>query len=269
MADTTPVGRRDWPPTRGVLLAVLALILVGGTLVGILALGGFFTTSEPTTSAVTKSSAELVRMTPDAIAAAPGLGYRLSIETTEAGGAQGLASSGQLDLRENRFAGSADRGSAASMLLFGGPDRGSVVLADGLFVQTEGGPWEAVPIENATPLRPFVDPAALSAAVAHALEQAQIDPAVRTESCGDGTCHVVSLLLPPQVTSDLAGLVSGGQAEPPPADLHPIEAELWFDPETGFPVRLAAQALAGPTTTRLVLDLERLDPPPPIDAPVP
>jgi hypothetical protein len=208
-------------------------------------------------------------MAPDAIAGAPGLGYRLTIESNNAGGAQGLASSGEIDLQRNRFAGSADPGGAASMLLFGGPDHGSVVLADGLFVQTEGGPWEAVPIENAAPLRPFVDPAALSMAVAGALEQAQIDPDARTESCAAGTCQVVSLLLPPQVTSDLAGLVSGGQAEPPPADLRPIEAELWLDPETGFPVRLAAQALAGPTTTRLVLDLERLDPPPSIDAPVP
>jgi hypothetical protein len=152
---------------------------------------------------------------------------------------------------------------------FGGPDRGSVVLADGLFVQTEGGPWEAVPIENATPLRPFVDPSALSTAVAGALGQAQIDPEARTESCGAGSCQVLSVLFPPQVTSDLAALVSGGQAEPPPADLRPIEAELWLDPETGFPVRLAAQALAGPTTTRLVLDLERLDPPPLIAAPAP
>ena len=94
-------------------------------------------------------------------------------------------------------------------------------------------------------------------------------PRLRTESCGAGTCQVVSLLLPPRVTSDLAAFVSGGQAEPPPADLMPIEAELWLDPETGFPVRFAAQAVAGPTTTRLVLDLERLDPPPFIDAPVP
>ena len=155
------------------------------------------------------------------------------------------------------------------MLLFGGPDRGSVVLADGLFVQTEGGPWEAVPIENATPLRPFVDPTALSRAVAGALGQAQIDPEARTKSCGAWTCQVVSLFFPPGVTSDLAAFVSGGQAEPPPADLRPIEAELWLQSESGFPVRLAVEGLAGPTTTRLVLDLERLDPPPAIDAPVP
>jgi hypothetical protein len=263
MADARPVDRPQRPPIGGVVLGVVALVLIGG-IVGALALGVFSTTSEPT-----RSAEDLVRMAPDAIAGAPGLGYRLSIETNDAGGGQGLASSGEIDLRGNRFAGSADRGGAASMLLFGGPDRGSVVLADGLFVQTEGGPWEAVPIENATPLRPFVDPAVLSTAVAGALGQAQIDPEVRTESCGAGTCQVVSLLLPPRVTSDLAAFVSGGQAEPPPADLRPIEAELWLDSETGFPARLAAQALAGPTMTRLVLDLERLDPPPSIDAPVP
>ena len=260
-----PVERRQRLPIAGVVIGIVALVLVlVGILVAALAFGVFSTPSGPT-----RSSQELVQMAPDAIAGAPGLGYRLSIQTNVAGGGLGLASSGEIDLQGNRFAGSADPGGAASMLLFGGPDRGSVVLADGLFVQTEGGPWEAVPIENATPLRLFVDPSALSTAVAGALGQAQVDPDVRTESCAAGTCQVVSLLLPPQVTSDLAAFVSGGQAEPPPVDLRPIEAELWLDPETGFPVRLAAQALAGPTTTRLVLDLERLEPPPAIDPPVP
>ena len=263
MTDATPVERRQRPPIGGVVLGIVALVLLVGIL-GALALGFFSTPSEPA-----RSSAELVQMAPDAIAGAPGLGYQLTIESNEAGGVQGLASSGEIDLQGNRFAGSADPGGAASMLLFGGPDRGSVVLADGLFVQAEGGPWEAVPIDNAMPLRPFVDPAALSTLVGGALGQAQIDPEARTESCAAGTCQVVRLLLPPQVTSDLAAFASGGQAEPPPADLRPIDAELWLDTETGFPVRLAVQALAGPTTTRLVLDLERLDPPPSIDAPVP
>ena len=264
MTEATPDERRQRPPMGGVVIGIVALVLLVGVLVVAFALGIFSTPSEPA-----KSSAELVQMAPDAIAGAPGLGYQLAIETNEAGGGQGLASSGEIDLQGNRFAGNADPGGGASMLLFGGPDRGSVVLADGLFVQAEGGPWEAVPIENAMPLRPFVDPAALSTLVAGALGQAQIDPEARTESCGAGTCQVVRLQLPPQVTSDLAAFVSGGQAEPPPVDLLPIEAELWLDSETGFPVRLAVQALAGPTTTRLVLDLERLDQPPAIDAPVP
>jgi hypothetical protein len=263
MTEASPVERPQRPPIAGVLLGMVALVLLVGIL-GAIALGVFSTPSEPP-----RSSAELVQTAPEAIAGAPGLGYQLSIETNEAGGGQGLASTGEIDLHGSRFAGSADPGGAASMLLFGGPDRGSVVLADGLFVQAEGGPWEAVPIENATPLRPFVDSSALSTAVAGALGQAQIDPEVRTEACGAATCHVVSLIFPPRVTSDLAAFVSGSEAEQPPADLRPIEADLWFDSETEFPVRLAAQALAGPTTTRLVLDLERLDPPPSIDAPVP
>ena len=264
MTDGIPVDRGRRPPIGVVFLAGIALVVLVGIVV--LALAGFFSTSASTP---TRSSADLVAMTPDALAAAPGLRYGLSIETTDVRGGQGLASSGEIDLQGNRFAGSADPGRAASMLLFGGPDRGSVVLADGLFVQTEDGPWEAVPIENATPLLPFVDPSALSTAVSGALGQAQVGGELRTESCGAGICRVVSLLLPPRVTTDLAAFVSGGQAEPPPADLMPIEAELWLDPETGFPARFAAQAVAGPTTTRLVLDLERLDPPPSIDPPVP
>ena len=199
-----PADRRQRPPIGGLVLGALMLVLLVGILGAALALGVFSSPSEPT-----RSSAELVQMAPDAIAGAPGLGYRLSIETNEAGGGQGLASSGEIDLRGNRFAGSADPGGAASMLLFGGPDRGSVVLADGLFVQADGGPWEAVPIENATPLRPFVDPSALSTAVAGALGQAQVDPELRTESCGARTCQVVSLLFPPRVTSDLVAFVSG------------------------------------------------------------
>ena len=266
MTDMIPADSGRRPPIGVVFLAGIALVVL--IVLVLLALAGFFSTST-STSTPTRSSAELVAMTPDAIAAAPGLRYGLSIETTDVRGGQGLASSGEIDLRGNRFAGSADPGRAASMLLFGGPNRGSVVLADGLFVQAEGGPWEAVPIENATPLRPIVDPSALSTAIGGALGQAQVDPELRTESCGTGTCQVVSLLLPPRVTSDLVAFVSGGQAEPPPADLMPIEAELWLDSETGFPVRFAAQALAGTTTTRLVLDLERLDPPPSIEAPAP
>jgi hypothetical protein len=70
------------------------------------------------------------------------------------------------------------------------------------------------------------------------------------------------------VTGDLTALLFG-EAQPPPNDLRPIEAELWLNPETGFPARLAARAVAGATTTTLVLDVERLDPPPSIAAPVP
>ena len=75
MTDTIPVERRRRPPVGGVVLGIVALILLIG-LLGALAFGVFSTPSEPT-----RSSAELVQMAPDAIAGAPGLGYRLSIET--------------------------------------------------------------------------------------------------------------------------------------------------------------------------------------------
>lgn len=60
-----------------------------------------------------------------------------------------------------------------------------------------------------------------------------------------------------------------GQLQPPPPDLLPIEAELWLDPDTGFPRHATVQGVAGGTTTRIVLDLERLDPAPAIVPPVP
>jgi hypothetical protein len=210
----------------------------------------------------------LARMAPGALAEAPGLAYQLSVEVNEAGGLQGLASSGLIDLQAKRFSGTADGGRAASMLMFGGPTRGSVVLADGLFVQTEGGPWEAVPIENATQLQAFTDPDAIGRAVAAAIEGAEIDPGIRTESCGSAACQVVNLIVPPQAASAFIGELLG-QEVPPPGDLLPIEAELWLDPETGFPTHVVVQGLAGGTTTRIDLDLERLDPQPAIAPPIP
>ena len=250
-------------PIKRIALALFGVALVLVTVVGALALAGFFNAPRPT-----RESAELVRMAPAALAEARGVGYRLSVESGDAGGLLGLDSSGLIDFESQRFAGSADRGRGASMLLFGGPDSGSVVLADGLFVQSAGGPWERVPLENAAQLRSFLDPSTVAAAVGGALQRAEIDPAARTESCEAGTCQVVNMILPPAAVSDFA-IQMFGQAEPPPPDLLPLEAELWLDAESGFPVRTALQAAAGGTTTRIVLDLERLDPPPAIDPPAP
>ena len=247
---------------RVIGLAGLGMVLLVGVLVGIFAVGGFFTPSD-----VGRPPAEILQMAPDAIANAPGVRFRLSIESEEAGGLQGQNVTGLIDLRAGRFAGDADGGRGGSMLFFGGPDSGSLVLTDRLFIQTEDGPWEAVPVEDAARLRPFLDPALLSQALSRAIEVGHIDPAVRTADCAIGTCLVVGLVLPPMVTTDLTALMIDGNGQPPPNDLRPIEAGLWLDPETGFPVHLDVGVLAGPTKTTIALDLERLDPPPLIVAP--
>ena len=257
-----PPKHRSWKWV--VALAGLGLVLLVGIVVGTLTLGGFFNPSD-----VGRSSADIVRMAPDAVATAPGVRYQLSIEAQAVGGIQGFDVSGLIDLRAGRFAGDADSGRGAVMLLFGGPRAGSLVLADGLFIHTEDGPWEAVPIENAAELRPFVDPATLARAMSRAIDLARLDPVVRTIPCAIGMCQVVGLQLPATILGDLTALLLGGDGQPPPKNMQPIVAELWLDSETGFPAHLEARVVAGTTTTRVVLDLERLDPPPLIDAPVP
>jgi hypothetical protein len=251
----------------GIVVVVLGAAVLLAVIVVALVVGGFF--AQPSSPTTTGDPAELVRMAPAALAEAPGLAYQLSVESNEGGGLMGLKSSGQIDLHSQRFVGSADPGRAASMLLFGGPNRGSVVLADGLFVQADGGPWEAMPAENAGPLRHFVDPTALANAVGVAIEGAQIDPTVETRPCEDSTCQVVKVLFAPQVASNLVARLSDQPAEPPPPDLLPMAGELWLDPESGFPSHLVIDATAGGTATKVVLDLERLDPPPAIVPPAP
>jgi hypothetical protein len=211
-------------PERGPIgivgLAAVGAVLVVGVVVGVLVVAGFF--SSP---AGTRSSAELAAMTPEALAESPGLAYDLSIEVSEVGALQGFNSSGLIDLQGQRFSGIADKARGAAMLLAGGPGRGSLVLADGLFVQADGEPWEAFPRENAGPLSAFLDPNVIVTAVGAAIERAEVDQAIRTESCGVETCQVVRLHLPPETASDVAVLYTG-QLQPPPPDLLPIEAEL-------------------------------------------
>jgi hypothetical protein len=243
-------------------LVVVALVVA---IVGALALGGLFNRA-----AVTRPPAELARMTAGAIAAAPGVQYRLSISTEDPSGVPDLNSQGLIDLHEHQFSGTADGGDGGTMYGFGGPNSGGVVLVDRLFVQSEGGPWEIVPVENAAQLRPFLDPEVLRRAITRAIDLAQIDPEVRTTACGTATCQVVGMVLPPRAATDLAAaMFGGGVAEAPPADLRPIQGELWLDPATGFPARFTTRAIAGDTTTTLTLDLTRLDEPPVISPPVP
>jgi len=250
----------------GILLAVLGAVVLVLIAFAALVLGGFLTAPAPT-----RGPAELAELTPDALAEAPGLGYDLTVEVREAGALMGLNSSGLIDLESGRFSGSADRGQAPSMLLFGGPESGSAVLADGLFIQTEDGPWEAVPAANATPLLAFLDPASIATISRLAIEGGEIDPATRTTPCGSEDCQVVNLSIPTEAIGFLVGRVSGREPPAPPApiDMLPVKAELWLDQETGFPRRLAVDATAGGTTTKIVLELERLDPPPVITPPAP
>ena len=250
-------------PINRALLAVLGVVVLVIVLIGALVVGGFFDSPAPT-----RSPAELAELTPTALAEAPGLGYDLTIEVGEAGALMGLNSSGLIDLQAGRFSGSADRGQAQGMLLFGGPDSGSVVLADGLFIQTDDGPWEAVPPANAMQLRAFLDPAAVATVARLAIEGSEIDPATRTTPCGSQACQVVSLTLPTQAIGLVAGQMLG-QRQPAPIDLLPVKAELWLDQDTGFPRRVAVDATAGGTATKIVLELERLEPPPVITPPVP
>ena len=247
----------------GVLLAVLGGVVLISIVIAALVLGGFYNAPAPT-----RSPAELAELTPDALAEAPGLGYDLTIEVGEAGALMGMDSSGLIDLQARRFSGSADRGQAQSMLLFGGPESGSVVLADGLFIQTEDGPWEGVPAANATQLRAFLDPASIATMARLAIQAAEIDTATRTTPCGPESCQVINLTLPTQAIALVVGQVIG-QQQPAPIDMLPVKAELWLDQETGFPRRVAIDATAGGTTTKIVLELERLDPPPVITPPAP
>lgn len=253
--------------SRLVRIAIAGLVVVAlvAAIVGVLALGGLF--NRP---AVMRPPADLARMTPGAVAAAPGFHYRLSIRSESPFGVQAINSEGSIDLRDQRFAGTADGGNGDTMLLFGGPDRGAVVLTDRLFSQTEGGPWEVVPVENAAQLRPFLDPDALRGAITRAIDLAQIDPEIRTTACGAATCQVVGMVLPPRAFSDLSVAMFGDAAiQEPPPDLRPMAAELWLDPATGFPVRFVTRATAGDTTTSLTLDLVPLGQPPAIVAPIP
>jgi hypothetical protein len=248
-----------------VAIAGLVVVALVGVIVGALALGGLFSRSVDM-----RSPAELARMTGGAVAAAPGLQYRLSVSSATPFGVQALNSAGSIDLRGHRFSGTADGGNGGTMLMFGGPNSGAVVLTDRLFSQTEGGPWEEVPVENAAQLRPFLDPDALRGAITQAIDLAHIDPEVRSTACGTATCQVVGMVLPPRAVSDLAAIMFGGAVlQAPPNDLRPLEAELWLDPVTGFPARFATQAVAGDTTTMLTLDLVRLDSPPEISPPIP
>ena len=112
-----------------------------------------------------------------AIATAPGVHYSLSIATAPDQG--GLGSEGDIAFDGRRFSGTADGGPGGWMLFFGGPASGALVVADGLFVRTENGPWEPQPprVEQAAFLDKLMDRTGLSEAIASTFKASQIDPA--------------------------------------------------------------------------------------------
>ena len=153
------------------------------------------------------------------------------------------------------------------MSLFGGPSSGGVIVADGLFVQTEGQPWVRVPDGNPQ-LQAFLDPVRLSRAMQAVLDSSAVDPAIRSKPCGNETCRVITLSAPPNVLFDAEASLLGFSGQSPPADFGPTTIELLIDP-SGFPIRMDTTLIAGSTSTPIGLELARLDPVPTISPPIP
>jgi hypothetical protein len=220
--------------------------------------------SDPPSRAA-QDSAGLVASALNAIATAPGVHYSLSIAVAGNGG---IDSEGDIDFEGARFSGTADGGApGAPMLPFGGPTHGALILADGLFVKTEGGPWERQPDETAF-FHPLIDRTGLSKAFATAFGASQIDPAVRVAPCGAETCQVVGLAPTRAALAGLWTFVFADRASELPPDLAPMTLDLYTD-QSGFPVRMETRITAGPTVTTVTLQLARLAPPPMIAPPIP
>jgi hypothetical protein len=216
----------------------------------------------------TREPTSLVAAAAEAIATAPGVGYSLSMAARYPDGTMGIDSEGAIDFEGRRFSGSAHGGAGPlPMLFFGGPNSGALIIADGLFVRTETGPWERQP-DQGTPIDPFLDRALLSRAIASAFAKSEIDPEIRVAPCGQTTCQVVGMTLPPAVLARLASAIFGDRVSELPPDLVPPHGDLFVD-GTGFPVLFETQVSAGTTTTPITLRLTRLDPAPTIAPPIP
>ncbi len=214
-------------------------------------------------------SPELAHSAAAAIATAPGVGFTLKIATRSPDGTSATNASGTIDFEDRLFSGTADGGDAgAPMSLFGGPASGAVVVADGLFVQAEGGAWVHVP-ELDQHLAAFVDRDKLSRAFRDILDASTIDPAIRFKPCGAESCRLVTISAPPEAIYSAGTGVLGSGVQTPPDDFGRTTVELLIDPSSGFPVRLDTALTAGPTTTDVSLELERLDPAPTISPPIP
>lgn len=247
-----------------VAMIALAIVLIMGAIVGALAVGGYFQRSvdrEP--------PAQLAASAVQAIASAPGVRYTLTI-AVDFGNGYGtgtLDTTGVIDFQQHRFSGTAN-GGGAPMLLFGGPANGAVTVAGQTFVQVEGHPWERVAAMSPH-LEGLMDPVRLSNALQFVFGSSEIDQAVRFAPCGTKQCRVIALSAPGQILFDAQAVLFGAAGQSPPPDLGPTEVELLIDPTSGFPVQMDTSITAGPTTTVVSLQLARLEPVPPISAPLP
>ena len=251
---------------RGRVLAlILASVVIAGAIVGTLAVGAILQRPDDR-----RPSAQLANAAARAIATAPGVRYALTIAPRSQDEAPAtLNASGMIDFRRGRFSGSADGGDAgAPMLFFGGPARGAVIVADGLFVQAEGAPWVHVP-DVSPQLMMLMDPVALSDAFKAVMDSSEVDPDVRFAPCASGTCRVISLSASAQGLDAAAKVMFGSAAQEPPPDLQPPSIELLIDPVSSFPVRMTTMLQAGPTTITVTLDATRLDPVPLVSPPIP
>ena len=243
---------------------IISIVVIVGTVVGALAIGGYL--RRPVKL---DNPADIATSVAQAIATAPGVRYSLVIATHYEDGTLRLDASGEIDFQGGRFSGTADGGGGGAMMqLFGGPSNGAVVIADGLFVQTDGGPWVKVDGQG-TALDKLLDPAALSNAIKGAIDASEIDPVDRSGRCGSATCRIVRLSIPAGALIDVEEALLESGHQPPPPDLGPTTVDLFVDPSSGFPARMTTQIVAGTTTTVVTLDLTRLDPAPTISAPIP
>jgi hypothetical protein len=268
-ATTRPVPVFAARPERRRRSSVLTLVgIMAVVIVGLVA-GAYIVGGRDGTQ--TQDPAQLAASAAAGIATAPGVGYSFSIATKfgDGSGTLGIRSDGKIDFERRRFSGTADGGApGATMLMFGGPNSGAVIIADGTFVKTEAGPWERQPDLATTDLDPFMDGARMSETVASVFAASRIDPAIRVAPCGAVTCQVVGMTLPPAALASLASATFGERASAPPPDLIPAEMDLYVDP-SGFPVRMETRLTAGTTVTTVALQLTRLDPPPAIAPPIP
>jgi hypothetical protein len=254
-------SRRYGGRTLALALVLVVLVLV---VLGTLVIGSIGQNSRDTVP-----STQLADSAVRAIATAPGVQFKLTISTQDgAGNSAATNAAGVIDFSRGRFSGTADGGTSGTpMLLFGGPTHGGVIVADGLFVQTEGQPWVHVPDSNPQ-LEAFMDPSRSSRAFQGVLDASAIDPAIRFAPCGARSCRVITVSAPPQAFFDAETLMFGSSGQTPPADFGSTTIELLIDPATGFPVRMDTTLNAGSTTTDVSLELVRLDPVPSISPPV-
>jgi len=259
--DFLGVLARRRRPARALVLVVAAFALMLVTL-ATLTVGALLQKQKADVP-----SAELADSAASAIAAAPGVRFTLTMASRFPDGTSTMDTSGTIDFEDRRFSGTADGGGGgAPMILFGGPSSGAVIVADGLFVQTEGGPWVHVPDVDPH-LAAFMDQDKLSRAFHDILDSSTIDPAIRFKQCGTESCRVITLAAPPKALYDAGTEVLGSDIQTPPDDFGPTTVELLIDPLSGFPVRMDTTLNAGSTATDVSLELERLDPAPSIAPP--